>query len=64
MSAIAAMEDVPNSVITQWDHSFVDAMRAIYSILMMLVVMVRYSGNFDDNKINMQFVVLYYVYRH
>ena len=59
MSAIAAMEDVPSSVTIQWDHSFVDAMRAIYSTLMMLIVMVRHLGNFDDNNNIMLFVVLY-----
>ena len=52
MSVLAVMEDVPSSVTTHWDHSFVDAMRAISSTLMMLTVMVRYlEKKFDDNVI-------------
>ena len=40
MSALAAMEDVPSSAITQWDHSHVNAMTVISLILMISTVMV------------------------
>ena len=41
MSVLIAMEGVLRSVTIQWDHSCVDAMRGIYSILMGSAVMVR-----------------------